>query len=326
MPDLKPGTTHKLPPGQLTVTLSSEAASHLRLVVLQDGDRAVGVHWYGDDVVLSSSSAGTFKISVESSFDGLIAPHTKAGLILTLSSSAPVAIAQVDVASRRSAVLAVVAVDATGMAVQVPAPPPPAHPDEDEGAQAFRTAFADRNPSDPTSWVLIVDGSLSMMERLAKEPAQRDLAVVCGALADWQQRSAAKILITGVEGPSSVTPETDESQSAAVVRSVVGATAPPTWLHLEPAMRSAVEALPAAGVVIAVLDSVPGDLDAVADLLSQSQCPRLLLVLRGSAADLSDFGSLEGLVSFTCEFDGSLNTQRAVEMALSVASPKGAAQ
>jgi len=144
------------------------------------------------------------------------------------------------------------------------------------GRYAFRDAIRSTHGAQKaSSWGLVLDGSASMAALDAAGQLDDLLVLVAGVMVEWTGRTADGAALTGprqfVEVPSAVRDPRNLSAFAFNDRE------PASYSELAPAINSIATRMVGEGVVVAVTDGVPADVEAIVCLMEAN--PRLTLSL-----------------------------------------------
>ncbi len=287
----------------------------------------------------------TVTLMVEAADGGLIPPDTRVGVALRADAGPNpdhLVISAVDVGAKRSVEFAQIVVGST-ITVTVPSilggggqNPDPTNGGlgwRAAGTYAFREAFASTTPASSLPWVLALDGSVSMVTRLAR-PEVADLVVMVGAVTqEWMNRQPKGCVVTSAGGIVPVAVSSDYPEGA--IGAARSSDAPPSWLHLAPAISQAAEQLRSGGTLVAVLGGVPSDLAATRAAIERHPQLDVRLVVWGSSAwglraderpewfadDLAALSDLQDLATIVAVGDATVST-RAVPLAAALAAER----
>ena len=149
------------------------------------------------------------------------------------------------------------------------------------GAYAFREAFINAQPGSAFPWVFVVDGSVSMVLRLKNPESVRALPLVAGVAQEWLHRGPKAVFITNAHGVEII--DSDIDFPSTVSQRVQENPTPASWLHLAPVIEAASLQLGSGGIVVAVVDGLPADIDETVAALKAHPNIGLRLVTWGNS-------------------------------------------
>ena len=176
------------------------------------------------------------------------------------------------------------------------------------GRYALRDAGQLGTLAAPSSgaWAVVLDGSISMFSLQSSGALPQLLELVCGTVVSWTDTWPSRCVLTGattVDVPEAVT-------SPRALCAALEAAQPWSSGLLAPAVASAARTVGAGGMVLAVTDGAPSDVQVLADLARQAPDRLFRYVATGTSAhglpsdqedrpfwheELGGFDALEGL-------------------------------
>lgn len=150
------------------------------------------------------------------------------------------------------------------------------------GLYAFREAVRETAAGPPpTSWGLVLDGSISMRRLDAGGTLDRLIELVSAVMLQWVKSYPAHCAVAGVtttDVPSAAWQPSELARHAFVGQE------PSSWSSLAGTCARVLRSLPAHGALVLVTDGVPGDVDEIARLAAQESGTRFFVVTAGTSS------------------------------------------
>lgn len=295
--ELKGGEACSIPVVPLRVTLSGVTAASGVAMRILEGTTPASVHWMSPVEAVITPSPRTLTIVVEGADGALIPAGTLVGLHLRAdigSDPEQIIIAPTDVGARRSVEYATVIIAPPTITVQVPSRvgggvgSPGSNGAQlgwsAPGAYAFREAFTSVAAASVKPWAFLIDGSVSMIRRLDETAIAEDIQLVAGIVQEWMHREPRAVLRTSVRDATMGNPS--NTYPLDLIEAARENSAPASWLHLAPAIEKAAALMSSGGLLVAVLDGLPGDLDEVSEALRLHPSLELRVVIQGPSSSM----------------------------------------
>ena len=146
---------------------------------------------------------------------------------------------------------------------------------------AGQLAHFGRFDDPPSSWGLILDGSVSMQRLRATGELERLVGLVSGIMVEWTRRWATASVVAGVRV---VEVSSVAAPPHALIDAAFNNSAPSSWAGTGAAAASVMRKLGGRGAVIVITDGAPGDLAQLTDVARANPDVQCTVVATGVSA------------------------------------------